>query len=114
MIIRYANGTVAEAALICRHENTMRVAVKGSDDAAEFTERDGTWIAENCEPVVIEFAWQHWPGARRVTEDECICPEELASRLIRLLFSGEPATDPEMCYPIHPIVGRLPGSRYIS
>ncbi len=114
MIIRYANGTVAEAALICRYENTMRVAIKGGDDAVEFTEHNGTWIAENCEPVAIEFAWQHQPGARPVTEDECICPEELASHLIRLLFSGQPAPDPEMCPPVRPAVGSLPGSRYIS
>ena len=63
----------------------MRVAVKGSDDAAEFINVHGTWISEDCEPVTIEY------GPRRnsamVSEADCLCPPELAARLIALLLT---------------------------
>jgi hypothetical protein len=84
MTIRYADGRAIEGVTLARTANTMRVAVKGSDDAAEFINVHGTWIAEDCEPVTLEY------GPRRnapttLSEADCICPRELAARLLDLL-----------------------------
>jgi hypothetical protein len=36
----------------------MRVAVKDTDDAAEFRMINGAWVSEDCEIVRLEFAAQ--------------------------------------------------------
>jgi hypothetical protein len=107
MIIRYADGTTVEAILVSRNGNTMRVVMRGSDDVAEFTGWNGTWVAEDCEPVTIEFEWQRQALSQPVTEDDCVCPRELASRLIHLLFSGRNDEERGM----HPHAGHLPEQR---
>ena len=89
MTIQYRNGNRYEAALIARTENTIRVAPRGADDVMEFTNVNGTWVSEDCEPVQIEFEWQRRGRQPEVSEADCICSEELASRLIHLLLSGE-------------------------
>ena len=89
MIIRYLDGNEAEAVLVARSGNRMRVAMRGSDDFVEFAERNGMWISEDCEPARIEFEWQRAVRAERVTEADCICSPELAAHLTRLLFAGE-------------------------
>ena len=86
MTIRYADGKAVEGVTLRRTANMMRVAVKGCDDAAEFINVHGTWISEDCEPVTMEY------GPRRnalatLSEADCICPPELAARLIALLFT---------------------------
>ena len=86
MTIRYADGRAVEGVTLARTPNMIRIAVKGSDDAAEFINVHGTWISEDCEPVTIEY------GPRRnalatLSEADCICPPELATRLIALLFT---------------------------
>jgi hypothetical protein len=92
MIIRYANGHAAEAILLSRTQSLVRLQLHGSDDVAELTQINGTWVTENCEPVQVEFGWT--PGAPPVvTLNECICSHELAGRLLHMLFSGE--SDPE-------------------
>ena len=92
MIIRYNNGQTFEAALLSRTEDTMRVAARGSEDVLELKQIHGTWITDDCEPVQVEFAWERRKSAAAVTEAECICPRELAARLIHLLVSGEDET----------------------
>ena len=89
MVIRYANGKSQEGILLARNENRMRVALKDGEDVAEFTEINGVWISEDCEPVQVEFAWQKKSKQAAVTEADCICSHELAARLIRLLLSGD-------------------------
>jgi len=86
MKIRYADGRAIEGVTLVRTANMMRVAVKGSEDAAEFINVHGTWISEDCEPVTMEY------GPRRnapttLAEADCICPRELAARLIDLLLT---------------------------
>jgi hypothetical protein len=51
-----------------------------------------SWISEKCEPVKIEFAWQHREGVKVTDETECVCSKELASRLISMLLV-EPKVD---------------------
>jgi hypothetical protein len=86
MTIRYTDGKAIEGVTLARTANTMRVAVKGCEDAAEFINVHGTWISEDCEPVTMEY------GPRRdapttLSEADCICPRELAARLIDLLLT---------------------------
>jgi hypothetical protein len=86
MKIRYADGRTIEGITLSRTANTMRIAVEGSEDAAEFINVHGTWISEDCEPVTIEY------GPRRnapatLSEADCICPRALAAVLIDLLLT---------------------------
>ena len=87
MTIRYADGRTSEAVILARTEKAMRVAIKGSDDVAEFLSVDGAWLAEDLGPVQIEFAWQRHGLRNVVAEADCICPSQLASRLIDLLLN---------------------------
>ena len=89
MTIKYANGTKMEAVIVTRRENTIRVAVKGGDDLVEFTDVNGTWVSEDCEPVQIEFAWQRRERPIEYSEADFVCPQELAARLIHMLRAGE-------------------------
>ena len=89
MTIRYNNGFRLEGILLSRNEDSMRVAVPGSDEVVEFTKIRGAWISDDCEPVQVEFAWTPQPAGAQVTEEDCICSQELANRLIHLLQTGE-------------------------
>jgi hypothetical protein len=72
----------------------MRVALEGYDEATEFYAINGVWLSEDCEPVEVEFAWERPSEPPAVAEPDCICPPEVAARLIRLLFSGENVPKP--------------------
>ena len=89
MIIRYTDGTAVEAVLLARDGNSIRVAPRGGDDVVEFQDHNGTWVGEDCEPVSIEFEWQRHRAAPEVADEDCICPSELASRLIHLLYNSD-------------------------
>ncbi|HUP04700.1 MAG TPA: hypothetical protein VMU19_11970 [Bryobacteraceae bacterium] len=88
MTIRYTDGRTQEAVLLSRTDTTIRVAAKGTDDVQVFTEINGTWVSEDCEPVRIEFEWQRQASLESIDEADCICSSELANRLLYLLFSG--------------------------
>ncbi len=63
MIITYADGKSAEAIILSRTEETMRVVVKDDQDTVLFTCIDATWISEDGEPVEIDFEdWRHTYG----------------------------------------------------
>jgi hypothetical protein len=87
MIIRYGDGRTHEAVLLSRTDNTLRVAAQNTDDVLVFFDINGSWVSEDCEPVRIDFEWQRHSPEEAVAEADCICPPELASRLIYLLFS---------------------------
>ena len=99
MIIKYSNGTEVEAALLVRGERTLRVALNGGDDVVEVTEINGTWVSEDCEPVQIEFAWELRGRLPEPTEADFVCSEELAARLLRLLFTDS-SEDVEVSSPL--------------
>jgi hypothetical protein len=86
MTITYPNGAAFEAILLSRGNDTLRVAVQGEDEARTFTLISGTWVSEDCEPVRIEFAWQRRGQSPVPAEADCICSQELASRLIPMLL----------------------------
>ena len=86
--ITYPNGTVLEAIALSHEENEIRAIAAGCDDVLEFTRVHDTWISGELEPVTIEFAWQHRQTPPSISEDDCLCPKELAARLIAMLISG--------------------------
>jgi len=87
MTITYPNGTALEALLLARGNDSMRAAVPGDRDVRAFLLSGGNWFSESSEPVKIEFAWGRHRTADVPKASECVCPEELASKL-KLLFRG--------------------------
>ena len=86
--ITYSNGAVLRAIVLSHEEHEIRAIAPGCDDVLSFTCIHGTWISEEIEPVTIEFEWQRRGVRRACSEDDCVCPKELAMRLIQTLFGG--------------------------
>jgi hypothetical protein len=84
MKIRYGNGQMAETITFCHSETSMRVAIRGTDDALELRRVGATWVAEDGE-VVIDGNSRRLSGC--ITEEDCICPPDLAARLLDLLYT---------------------------
>lgn len=76
--ITYPNGTVLEAIVLSHEETEIRVMAAGPDDVLAFTRIHGTWISEEVEPVVIEFAWQRPGTSPSTSKDNCVCSKALA------------------------------------
>lgn len=86
MTIKYEDGKTVEGFLLSRNGNSMRVALEGTQDVVEYIDVQGTWISENLETVAITFEWQKRIAAMESqSEDDFVCPPELASYLIRVL-----------------------------
>jgi hypothetical protein len=98
MTITYANGQTIKAALVVRYDKRIRVVTAGSDDVAELTQINGnTWVSDDCEAVQIEFGWTNRVN-HEYKEEDLVCSEELASRLIHLLLN--PEEDEELGTPV--------------
>jgi hypothetical protein len=82
------HGHVLEASLLSRQHDEIRAAAAGCDDALVFTRFSSTWVSEDLEPVVIRFAWQRSRPFPAASEENCVCPKELANRLIDSLLHG--------------------------
>lgn len=95
MTIAYPDGTAIEAIVLSHEENEIRAIAGGCDDVLAFNCIYGTWFSEENEPVVIEFAWQRRRASTATSEEDCICPKELAARLLRALFRGGNGEEPE-------------------
>jgi hypothetical protein len=59
ILINYRNGRVLQGIVLSFGDQLMRVAIKDSDDAAEFRLVNGSWVSEDCEIVRLEFAVPH-------------------------------------------------------
>jgi hypothetical protein len=88
MTIKYADGRKVHAVLLSRTEDTLRVVVEDVEDTLELLNINGTWISPDCEAVTVEFAWQRRPHKPTATEAECVCPHDLAAKLIHSLLTG--------------------------
>ncbi|MGD0499513.1 MAG: hypothetical protein ABSC23_13875 [Bryobacteraceae bacterium] len=88
MTITFLDGRTVDAVILARTEATLRVALKGSEDVLELSNVHGTWVSEDCEPVRIGFAWQTRSRVEPPSEADCICPRNLAARLVRSLLEG--------------------------
>jgi hypothetical protein len=69
--------------------NTMRVAVRASDDAMTLLRAGISWTVEGTEKVEVTFEWQTRPEPQAVTESDCLCPAALATALVQYLFAAE-------------------------
>ncbi len=109
MTIRYANGLTKDSILLSRTRELLRIAIEGCDDVTELRRVNGVWVTDECDPVQVSFAWEREP-APEVTEAECICPPEVAAKLIRLLYvADEPDSRPlsAVAAPREPISSRV-------
>ena len=88
MTIKYSNGTVLDAILLSHEEHEIRATIAGIGDTQTFKSVNGTWISEDLEPVSVGFAWQR-TGTPPAAEKDCLCPKDLAARLIHSLFHGD-------------------------
>lgn len=88
MTITYSNGTVLKAIVLSHEDHTIRAIAPSCEDVLAFTCIHGTWISEEIEPVTIVFEWQRRGAIPAFSEDDCVCPKELATRLIQMLFGG--------------------------
>ena len=88
MTIRYPDGTVVNALLLSRGNDTLRAVAPHDADVRTFTLRSGSWLSENCEPVTLEFNWEHNQQSAIPEETECTCSKPLARKLISMLFAG--------------------------
>jgi len=55
MLVRLANGQKHEAVILALSGGVMRVALKDTDDVAEYRLVKETWISEDFERVTFEF-----------------------------------------------------------
>ena len=86
MIIRYANGRTIQGVALARTDTTIRVALQGCHDVVQFTNMQGRWVSEDCEPVTIGSAAAQTSAAEPVSENDFVCAPDLADRLVRLLY----------------------------
>jgi len=54
--ISFLPGFDVDGIVLSATGDTMRVAIRDWDDAAEFQYQDGSWVAENGDPVQFSYA----------------------------------------------------------
>ena len=86
MTISYPNGTVLQAIVLSHDEHGIRANATGCDDVLSFTRIHDTWISEEIDPVTMTFEWQRSRRVPAPSEDDCVCPKDLAARLVQSLF----------------------------
>ena len=86
MRLRYQNGAVIECITLFRTETRMRVAVHDREDSMDLTNIHGTWVTDDCEPVIMETGTTFFKTVVEYSDDEFICPRPLADHLISLLI----------------------------
>lgn len=67
--IRYSNGKVLQGILLALGDQKVRVAVKDSDDVAEYRLVNRHWISEDCEVVTMEFGDEGLPAGDTFSEN---------------------------------------------
>ena len=87
MTITYPNGTVLKAIVLLHEEDEIRAIATGCHGVLAFTRIHHTWISKELEPVTIEFEWQRRGASPAFSEDDCVCPRELAARIIPTLLA---------------------------
>ena len=101
MIIQYANGKTMEGVALSKQDNTMRVALRGHNDAVELFQVNGCWVTEDWEPVRIQTGLNAH-NSPWLSEAEFVCPHDLASRLIHLLRPGAACDQPAASWLVEP------------
>jgi len=70
--IKYNNGRKLTGIVLALGDQSIRVALEGSDDAVAYRLVNGMWVSEDCEVVTFEFA-----ESKFTTEDDRQFPETL-------------------------------------
>jgi hypothetical protein len=60
--IQYQSGKVLSGVLLAMGDQRVRVAIKGSDDVAEYRLISQRWVSEDCEVVSMSFAPEEFTG----------------------------------------------------
>jgi hypothetical protein len=55
VLIRYPNGQTLQGVILALGDQKVRVAIKDSDDVAEYRLISQRWVSEDCEVVAFEF-----------------------------------------------------------
>lgn len=87
--ITYPNRTVLKAIVLSHDEQAIRAIAPGCTDVLSFTEHHGIWFSDDLEPVTITFEWQRLGMSSIPAAADCICPKELAAKLIHLLVADD-------------------------
>lgn len=99
MVVKYPDGRMVEGLLLSQQESSMRVALEGNQDAAEFFKLQNNWVSEHLEPVEVSFEWQRTPAPAPLPADhEFICSPDLAAQLIRMLDTDSSKDEPAPKY----------------
>ncbi|MEO8591978.1 MAG: hypothetical protein ABI759_01540 [Candidatus Solibacter sp.] len=93
MTITYPNGSIVEAIVLSHDENAIRAIAPSSQDVLAFTQFHGIWFSDKLEPITIEFEWQRGGASSFPAVDDCVCPQELAAKLIHMLFADTEAEE---------------------
>jgi hypothetical protein len=56
IFVRYKSGKTLQGILLALGDRSMRVAIKGAEDAAVYRLVSGKWVSEDCEVVSFDFA----------------------------------------------------------
>ncbi len=86
MRLRYQNGAVIEGITLFRTGTRMRVAIRDREDSLDLTNIHGTWVTDECEPVIMETGTSSFKTVVEYSDEEFICPQPLADHLISLLI----------------------------
>ena len=73
---------------VCEHKKTVIIARRDGVDYLECLDCRQIFEAEDLEPVTVAFAWQR-TGTPPAAVEDCLCPKDLAARLIHSLFHGD-------------------------
>ena len=73
MVIRYAGGIIAEAVVLAKGRERLRVAVTGFLDTVDLRRVGARWFAANGEPVEFDFLMSDAHQAERVGSSGPVC-----------------------------------------
>jgi hypothetical protein len=76
IFVKYKNGKTLEGIVLAMGSQSMRIAIKGSDDAAEYRRVSDRWVSDDCEVVTFELAEEEFS-----TENPSEVPAILASEV---------------------------------
>lgn len=85
-MVKYRNGKTLHGILLALGDGSIRVAIKGSDDAAVYRLFNGAWISEDCEVVTFEFPDDGFAGRDDSTLREAIFPSHSEASAVQRIM----------------------------
>ena len=87
--ITYPNGTTVQAIVLFHGEQRIRAMAPGGQDVLSFRLLQGVSFSDDLEPVTLAFEWQRGSVPSIPALAECICPKELAAKLVHMLHADD-------------------------